>query len=397
MRILCLFIAHLPVQVEAIDHGIPMGEPVIIGGLPHERKKVYDASPPAIKCGVKIGMPLRHAYSLCPEACFLPADLEKYELAFEEILKTMDDFSPVVESQSLGLAFLDARGLGHGYNGEGSLARQLLDRIYADHHLAASAGIAGNKFAARVAASLTGPGNFTPVPSGEEKDFLSSLPVAILPCSAEVKRRMRLLGINTLGELAGLGLEHMGAQFSKEGVLAYQLACGIDKSPLVPQQELAKIECSTGFDPPVDTLGGFLNGIGQAMESLSTRLRERWQLCQRIELSFQFEGGTSMEEALDLKTPTLSEKTLLSLIRLRLEQARFESPVSAITISLSRLCKNSRQLHLSNENTGKRRQIGPAVREIRDRLGKNMIKRPVLLQEEAFLPEERFALRDMEL
>jgi DNA polymerase IV len=397
MRILCLFIIHLPVQVEAIDHGIPMGEPVIIGGLPHERKKVYDASQAAIRRGVKADMPLRHAYSLCPEACFMPADTEKYELAFEKVLETMGDFSPVVERHGLGLTFLDAKGLGRYYNGEDNLAKQLLDRIYADHRLAASTGIAGNKFAAKVAATLTGPGKLALISSGEEGDFLSPLSVDILPCSEDVKKQIHLLGINTLGELANLSPQHMMAQFGKEGLLAHQLACGSDRSPLVPWQKAAEIERTVSFNPSVDILDRFLNGIGQTMESLSARLRERWQLCQRIELSFQFEGGTSREEALDLKTPTLSEKTLLSLIRLRLEQARLESPVSAVTISLSRLCKNSRQLHLSNENTGKRRQIGPAVREIRDRLGKNMIKRPVLLQEEAFLPEERFALRDMEL
>jgi hypothetical protein len=147
----------------------------------------------------------------------------------------------------------------------------------------------------------------------------------------------------------------------------------------------------------VDTLDGFLDSIREAINSLSNRLKERWLLCRRIELSFQFESGISREEALDLKVPTLSEKTLLSLMRVRLEQARLEIPISAVTISLSGLCQDGRQLQLSGHNTRKRRQIGPAVREIRSRLGKNMIKRPVLLQEDAFLPEERFTLRDIEI
>jgi DNA polymerase-4 len=397
MRILCLFITHLPLQVEARDHGIPIEEPVIIGGLPYERKAVYDASPPAIRLGVKNGMPLRHAYSLCPEACFMPANLEKYELAFGEILETMDDFSPVVERQGLVLAFLDAGGLGHYHHGEGNLARRLLDRIYADHRLAASAGIADNKFAARVAATLTKPGSFTLIPSGEEGDFLSPLSVDILPCSEDVKKQIHLVGINTLGELAGLGPQPMRTQFGKEGLLAYQLACGLDNSPLAPRQKPTKIERTVSFESTVDTLDGFLDGIREAINSLSERLRERWQLCQRIELSFQFEGGISREEALDIKMPTLSEKTLLSLIRVRLEQARLESPVSAVTISLSGLCQDGRQLRLSGENASRRRQISQAVREIRSRLGKNMIKRPVILHQEALLPEERFTLRDIEL
>jgi DNA polymerase-4 len=374
-----------------------MDELVIIGGLPHEQKAICDASQAAIKYGVKTGMPLRHAYSLCPEARFLPADLEKYELYFEKVLEIMDDFSPVVERQELGLAFLDANGLRHYYNGEGNVAKQLLDLIYANHRLAASAGMADNKFVARMAATLTKPGNFTLVASGEEKDFLSPLPVDTLPSSEDMKRQIHLVGINTLGELANLGPQPMRAQFGKEGMLAYQLACGVDNSPLTPRQKQVRIECTVSFESPVDTLDGFLDSIREAINSLSNRLKERWLLCRRIELSFQFESGIPREEALDLKVPTLSEKTLLSLMRVRLEQARLEIPISAVTISLSGLCQDGRQLQLSGHNTRKRRQIGPAVREIRSRLGKNMIKRPVLLQEDAFLPEERFTLRDIEI
>ena len=121
MRVLCLLIPHLPLQVERRDSDLPGGEPVIIGGLPHERKAVCDASPQAIECGVKTGMPLRHAYSLCPGAHFLPAGEEKYEMAFEGVLDVLDDFSPVVEKQSPGTAFIDATGLGRYYKALSSL------------------------------------------------------------------------------------------------------------------------------------------------------------------------------------------------------------------------------------------------------------------------------------
>ncbi len=397
MRILCLFISHLPVQVEERDPTTPQGGPLIIGGLPHERKAVYDASPPAIERGVKTGMPLRHAYSLCPEARFLPTDTREYELAFEEVMEIMASFSPVVERHELGTAFLDASGMGSYYRGEDNLVKQLLGRVRSKLRITASAAITGNKFTAKAAAALTRPGESTLVPPGGERNFLAPLPVDTLPCPQEMKRQLHLLGIRRVDELVGLGSQPMTTQFGKEGLLLHQLACGIDESPLVPRQKPDRIERAVDFDPPVNTLDGFLAGISGAVDSLSEGLKERWQLCRRMELSLQFDSGRALEKIVHLKAPTLSRRTFLSLIRLRLEQARVESPISAVNITLSGLCKDGSQLYFGNTSAGRKQQIAPAVREIKSRWGKNMIKKPVLLHQEAFLPEQRFTFQDVKL
>ena len=397
MRILCLFIPHFAIQVEKRDSSTLKGRLVIIGGLPHEREMVYDASPQAIRRGVRIGISLRHAYSLCPEAHFLPADEKKYEMVFEEVLETLDSLSPLVERQEMGVALIDASGLGNYYNGEENLAKQLFSRVRSSCRLSASVGIAGNKFLARVAATLTRPGEFTLVPSADGKDFLAPLPPDALPCSGKMRKQLHLLGIKTISEVAKLGSQAMIAQFGQEGLLIYQVACGTDESPLIPRKRPAQIGRVVNFDLPVDTLDNLLNSIGEALDSLSHRLRERWQLCGRVELSLQFDNGNSKKEVLGLRLPTRSKKTLLSLLRLQLEQARFESSISEVRITLSKLCKDGKQLYLPTESARRRQQIAPVAREIRSRLGKNMIKRPILLDQEALLPEQGFILRDIEV
>ena len=65
MRVGCFFFPHFPVQVEAREDATLTGRPIIIGGLPYERKAVYDASQEALDCGIRSGMPLREAYALC--------------------------------------------------------------------------------------------------------------------------------------------------------------------------------------------------------------------------------------------------------------------------------------------------------------------------------------------
>ncbi|MCX6000011.1 MAG: hypothetical protein NTU41_10620 [Chloroflexi bacterium] len=362
MRVLCLSIPHLPLQVEERDSGITKDEMVIIGGLPHERRMVYDASPQAMSCGIETGMPLRHAYSLCPDAHFIRNHEKKYELAFEEVLEILDGFSPLVEKRDLGLAFLDASGLDHYYNGEENLVRQLSSEVLSSCGLAASVAVADNKFISRTATSLISPGEFRMIAPGSGKRFLAHLPVDVLPCSKELRRQLYLLGVKTVGKVADLGSEAMMAQFGQEGELVHRLAC-----------------------------------VGETIDSLCAQLKERWQLCQRLELSLRCDNGYSQNESLDLKMPTCSRKALLSLLRLRLEQTRFERPVCGVEITLSGFCKNGRQLLLPIGIMQKRQQIALAARDIRNRMGRDVIKRPVIVDEKAFLPERRFALGDIEI
>jgi len=396
MRVLCLFAPHFALQVEKRDSGLPDNTPVIIGGLPHERKTVYAASPHAIACGIKTGMPLRQAYGLCPEAHFMPNDEKRYGSAFDEVLDILDGFSPMVEDHEQGSAFLDAGGLGKYHHGEDNLAVQLLHKVRATCGLAASVAVAGNKFTARVAAGLTRPGECTLVPPGQERTFLAPLPIDILPCHEDTRRQLHLLGVRTLGELVGLGSQPVTAQFGKDGLRLHQLACGIDESPLVPRQRPARIEHTLSFEPPVDTVDGLLADVSQTLDSLSARLKERWQLCRRMELYLRFDNGSSKEELVNLKTPTLSGQRLLSPIRLRLEQARFPSPVSTMNIALSGLCQDGSQLSLWKGKAGRKQQVTSAAREIESRFGKDLLKIPIILNQESFLPEQRFALRDIE-
>ena len=89
MRIACVFIHHLAVQIALDEEPGLNGKPLIMGGLPFEAKPVLDASLEAISCGVKPGMPLREARALCPEAVFLTTDGGTYKQAFEKVLQVL--------------------------------------------------------------------------------------------------------------------------------------------------------------------------------------------------------------------------------------------------------------------------------------------------------------------
>jgi len=99
---------------------------VVIGDSPREARVVYDASPEAATFGVGPGLSLRQAYALCPGAIFLPADEERYRQVMDEVAGILDDFSPVVEVNSLGAAFMDISGVPD----EETLAHQIITQVH---------------------------------------------------------------------------------------------------------------------------------------------------------------------------------------------------------------------------------------------------------------------------
>ena len=177
MRIACNLVHNLPAQVAvASDHNL-RGQPLVIGGLPFEGKTVLDASPEAIACGIRTGMPLHEAHAICPEARFLPPDGKIYDEAFEKAATLLERFSPVVGVECLGCAYVDVAGV----QSEEKLGREILASISADTGLTACLGISGGKFFSHTAAFTTRPDSPVIMPQGQEKDFIAPFSVELLP------------------------------------------------------------------------------------------------------------------------------------------------------------------------------------------------------------------------
>ena len=163
MRIACIIVHNLAIQVAAASAPCLRGQALVIGGLPFEAKPVYDASPEAIARGVKVGMPLREAYALCPEAKFLASDEANYRQAFEEVANVLERFSPVVDIEKPGCAYIDVSGLCDGV----SLCIEVLRQISGETGLSACLGVSGGKFFSRVAALTSKPATPVIVSPGE--------------------------------------------------------------------------------------------------------------------------------------------------------------------------------------------------------------------------------------
>ena len=224
MRIACILVHNLPVQVALRSNPNLQGRPLVIGGLPFETKPVYDASPEAMACGIKPGIPLRQAYALCAEATFLPLEEKRCEETFEKTVDVLENFSPAIDVEGLGCTYIDATGVSN----EQELAGDIVASISAETGLSSSSGVGSGKFLSRVAALTSRPGIPIVVLQGEEKDFVTPFSIDLLPCSDEARERLYLFGIRFIGQLSRFSCEALVAQFGSDGASLYEFSRGID-------------------------------------------------------------------------------------------------------------------------------------------------------------------------
>jgi len=387
VRVACVLIHNFAIQV-AVTHDPQLRRrPLVIGGSPFEAKPVYDASPEAAACGIKPGMPLRQAYALCPEARFLPSEEKGYRELFEQVLAILDRFSPVVEAERLGCAYLDITGV----DGEHGLADEISGSIFSATRLNACLGISSNRFLSRTAAFVAKAEIPVIVSHGEEREFITPFSITCLPCSHETKRRLHLLGIDTIGQLSRFSREALQSQFGTDGTIAYKLARGIDDTPLIPRKKL--ISDAAGFDPPLVAS----HQLAQASEVILDRLltQTKGKVCQRIRLQLGFPSGSFRGRKLPLKEPTSAKSVIMSRMMTWLGEVLPE-PISHMELSLELAWEEGKMLHLFPQRGGRREEMSRVTNLLRERFGYQPLKRVVMTDPDALLPERRFKLADLQ-
>ena len=393
MRVACFFFPHFVVQVEVRDNDSLRGKPIIIGGLPYERKVVYDASKEALSCGVRQGMPLREAYALCPQGVFLPLDEGKYASAFTAILTLLADCSPVVEAGTPGSAFIDLSYERDELRFIGEV-KQIIEERFQLHPLAS---IAPNKFAAWAASRVAGPGKVIVINEREEKDFLKDLPVCFLPASSRTLERLELLGIHRMGQLGSLSLAVISLEFGNEGKRLWELSNGIDGSTLIPWSKVPMLEEHIYFEPAAETIGQVLASGNELLTRLSQRLKERWQCCLRLSISLHFSNDHIAQRVVHFKEATSCTETMLRHLKQYLEKARFTASVGEMRLTVTDFCPESgRQALFLAEPLRHRERLASAISWLRQRYGKGVVGK-VLVKPNSPLPEDSFSFTEFDL
>jgi DNA polymerase-4 len=235
-------------SVEQRDDPKLRGKPVIVAWK-GKRSVVCAASYEARRFGVRSAMPALRAERLCPQAAFVSPDFSRYRAASRAAHEIFRRHTDLIEPLSLDEAYLDVTANKTGLPTATRVAMAVREQIREELQLTASAGVAPNKFLAKIASDWRKPDGLFVIQPGNVEAFLAPLAVERLPgVGAATRTKLHAMGIKTVAALRELALPLMEAHFGRFGVRLFQLARGIDESPVIPDRPRKSISAEDTFD-----------------------------------------------------------------------------------------------------------------------------------------------------
>src|SRR6266700_1916335 len=238
-------------SVEQRDNPDLRGKPVIVAWQA-KRSVVCAASYEARAFGVHSAMPAMRAERLCPGAVFVPPDFTRYRAVSHAVREIFHRHTDLIEPLSLDEAYLDVTQNKTGLATATLVARTIRDEIRQQLNLTASAGVAANKFLAKLASDWRKPDGLFVIQPDDVEAFLLPLPVGKLPGVGKVnEEKLAKLGIKTVGDLRSLERSRLEQEFGRYGMRLYELARGIDENPVVPDRPTKSISVEDTFQEDV--------------------------------------------------------------------------------------------------------------------------------------------------
>jgi len=238
-------------SVEQRDNPDLRGKPVVVAWQA-KRSVVCAASYEARAFGVRSAMPAVQAERLCPSAVFIPPDFVRYKAVSREVREIFKRHTDLIEPLSLDEAYLDVTENKSGLPTATLVARTIREQIRQELNLTASAGVASNKFLAKIASDWRKPNGLFVIQPEDIDAFLAPLPVGRLPGVGKVTgEKLAKLGVQTVGDLRRLELAALERQFGRYGLRLHELARGVDNSEVVPDRPMQSISAEDTFERDV--------------------------------------------------------------------------------------------------------------------------------------------------
>src|ERR1700739_3325846 len=238
-------------SVEQREDAHLRGKPVVVAWR-GSRSVVCAASYEARKFGVRSAMPAVRAEHLCPNAVFLPPDFPRYREVSRQAREIFKLHTDLIEPLSLDEAYLDVSENKTGLPTATQVARTIREQIRSELSLTASAGVAPNKFLAKIASDWKKTDGLFVIKPEEIDSFLLPLSVDRLPGVGKVtEEKLKHLEVQTIADLRRMDLPTLEARFSRYGVRLYELARGIDNSEVVPDRPTQSISAEDTFERDV--------------------------------------------------------------------------------------------------------------------------------------------------
>ena len=352
MKIACALITHLRAKAELRRRTHLKDSQIAVVDKAQGKPLVVDSS---AGTSVRAGMTLEQAMSCRNDLIILDSDESYYRRVFEGILRALLRVSARVEEAELGVAYARVDGLERLYGGESEVAAALIAAI--PDYLRARIGVGDTKFTAFVAAR-TAPASGIAVCPDEAAEFLTPMPLELLPVSDELRASLRGFGMHRMGDVAAYKRATMVERFGREGELAWELCNGIDSRLVVPIAPAVSVVEYASLPFASASLELLLASADILLRRAfgSSELRRR--LVGSITLTATSPDAETWTQVFRFKDAVGDWQSASRIVRDRIEAHPPEVPVDDMTLTLGDIAGESgRQLGLLDDARDRRRDM----------------------------------------
>jgi DNA polymerase-4 len=328
-------------SVHQRDDATVRDRPVLVAGR-SRRAVVMGASYEARAFGVRSGMPLHEALDLCPQALVLNPELSRYKDASRQVMAIYRRFAPPekIEAVALDEAYLDVTSrTRHGTTSPEEVARRIKFMIHTESGLTASVGVATSKLVAKVASSSRKPDGLVVALPGTEADFLAPLPVGVIPSiGPKTEERLRLMGLRTVGDLAGYDTNRLVQVLGTGGAVLQRMAQGRDRAPVDGSRPAKTISAETTFEYDVSDRSELEKALQELTSRVAERLRAEGVRARTVYVKLKLPDFSLVSRQVSRTSATDDAESIFRAARSALEKSHLENrPVRLIGVGLSGL------------------------------------------------------------
>jgi DNA polymerase IV len=298
-------------SVEQRDDPLLRGKPVAVGGPAESRGVVCAASYEARRFGVRSAMPMSRAVRLCPDLLIVPPSFRKYRSVSSEVFDVFRAVTPLVEPLSLDEAYLDVTENKWGEPLGRTVAERLKTVIRERTGLTASAGVAPNKFLAKIASGWKKPDGLTVIAPERVERFLHGLPIdALWGVGPVTAARLRSHGIEKLVDVRAIPEDDLRLIVGSLAPWLQQLAHGVDDRKVEPNRETKSASSENTFDRDVKDLAVIREEIDRMARDVARWLARKERLARTVTIKVRYDDFSTITRSLTVLPPTSDEGTI---------------------------------------------------------------------------------------
>ena len=388
--IACIVIPGFELRAALRERPRLQAEPAALAPEPGTETQLGPVTAAAETAGIRPGMRLGEALATCPSLQLVDPDPAAAEEAWEQIVRRLEDAGIAVDPAAPGCAYFETRGVERLYGGLEPTLRRALKAIGPGWD--ARVGAARRRFAALAAANVARSGQVLIVSDEHTREFLSPLPLTLIPMEAGRREELQELGITKLGELAGLPGGAVAERLGPDGRRAWSLARGGSSRRVCGRKPAAELLETLEFPEAVGNELTLRRSLGVLLDRLLARPERGGRALRKLALAARLVGGGSWRRTVMLRDATAEPARLRAALGPKLLD--LPAPVVALTLEALILAESvGSQLELVQpEGAELRTHLSEGLRQVRAGTGSGSVCTVVEVAPWSRLPEQRALL-----